>query len=79
MSNLRNNIKDKLDEESFNSNIKAILCIARKIESKLSKMFPPTHNLRTTTFEREALTAEDKDKFMKEGICFYCREKGYIV
>jgi hypothetical protein len=36
-SNLRNNNKDKLDKESFNSNIKAILPIARIIESKLIK------------------------------------------
>jgi hypothetical protein len=78
-SNLRNNIKDKLDEESFNSNIKAILPITRKIESKLIKISPPTNNLRTRTFERKDLNAEDKDKFIKEGIYFYCREKGYIV
>jgi hypothetical protein len=60
----RNNIKDKLVEESFNSNIIAILPIARKIESKLIKNPPPTHNLRTKTFDRKALTAKDKDKFM---------------
>jgi hypothetical protein len=77
-SNL-SNIKDKLDEESFNSNIIAILTIVRKIKSKLIKSSYLTHNLRTRTFERKALTAEDKDKFMKVGICFYCREKGYII
>jgi hypothetical protein len=39
-SNLRNNIKDKLNEESFNYNIKAILPIRRKIKSKLIKILP---------------------------------------
>jgi hypothetical protein len=64
-SNLRNNIIDKLDKESFNSNIKAILLIARKIKSKLIKNSSPTYNIRNRTFERKALTAEDKVKFMK--------------
>jgi hypothetical protein len=67
-----------LKEKNFNSNLNYILPIVRKIESKIKKIIY-SFNLRSRTFEIKALTTKDKEKFKKEGICFYYREKGYIV
>ncbi|KXN64674.1 hypothetical protein CONCODRAFT_14132 [Conidiobolus coronatus NRRL 28638] len=46
--------------------------------SNINTIGPPP-NLRPRTVEKKALTFEEKDKFKKDGICFYCREKGHIV
>ncbi|KXN64621.1 hypothetical protein CONCODRAFT_14207, partial [Conidiobolus coronatus NRRL 28638] len=66
-SNLRDDIKSNLDEENFKSNLNEI------------KTIGPPPNLRPRTFEKKSLNFEQKEKFKKDGICFYYREKGHIV
>jgi hypothetical protein len=74
-SNLRDNIKSKLENETYNSNLNVILPATRKVKSKVKKI-NPAPNLRIRTDEKKFLTAEDKEKIKKEGFCFYYREKG---
>ncbi|KXN64687.1 hypothetical protein CONCODRAFT_14116 [Conidiobolus coronatus NRRL 28638] len=50
-----------------------------KIESKLKKTIGPPQNLRPRTVEKKDLATEEKEKFKKDGIYFYCRDKGHIV
>jgi hypothetical protein len=53
--------------------------LLEKSNLNLLKDLPPTHNLRLITFMWKDITAEEKHKFMKVGICFYCSDKGNIV
>jgi hypothetical protein len=77
-TNLREDIKSKLNEENFQCNIDSITNASRKIEHNLRKRAVlPT--LRPRNKESKALTAQEKEELRKTGGCFYCRETGHIL